>query len=109
MEIVWSPLAVDSLTAVIEYVTDNFGPAVAQKTAERILSKINKLADYPEIGVPDFELSRYRGVTVRHLVMPPNLVYYMIDKDVVVIVVVVHSKQSPQTIRKLVNDAIGRK
>ena len=109
MEIVWSPLAVDSLTAVIEYVSDNFGPIVAQKTTEKILSRINRLADYPEIGIPDFELSRHRGVMVRHLIMPPNLVYYLIDNDVVVIVVVAHSKQSPQTIRKLVSDAITRK
>ena len=41
---------------------------------------------------------------VRHLVLQPNIVYYMIDGDDIVIIAVVHAHQSQETIKNIVTD-----
>ena len=67
---------------------------------------ISELKYFPGIGVKDFELAESlgfgTGVEVRHLVLQPNIVYYMIDGDDIVIIAVVHAHQSQETIKNIV-------
>lgn len=103
MEIVWSPLAIKHLTDVLEYVEKHFGISISQKTYQRITEKITQLTIYPQIGVFDADLSSFiEGIEVRHLILPPNILYYLIDDNEIVIMAVVHSKQSPEFIRKTI-------
>ena len=103
MEIVWSSLAVEQLADVLEYVEESFGTSVARKTYQRITEKVAQLMNYPQIGVFDAGLSSLiEGVEVRHLILAPNVLYYLIDNNEIVIMAVVHSKQSPEFIRKRV-------
>ena len=93
MEIVWSSLATDNFECVLNYVEEQFGISVAQKTYKTIISKINQLAAFPLIGIPDFDLSSFvEGGEVRYLISTPNIVYYLVDNNEVVIVAIVHSK-----------------
>ena len=103
MEIVWSSLAIEHLICVLNYVEEQFGALTAQKTHQKIVSKINQLIKYPQIGIPDFNFYSFVGeVEVRYLTLSPNLIYYLIDGSEVVVVAILHSQQSPETIRKVV-------
>ena len=108
MEIVWSRLGERLFKSVLEYVEDNFGENVARQTFRRITEKVEQLKYFPGIGVKDFELAESlgfgTGVEVRHLVLQPNIVYYMIDGDDIVIIAVVHAHQSQETIKNIVTD-----
>lgn len=108
MEIVWSRLGERLFKSVLEYVEDNFGENVARQTFHRITEKVEQLKYFPGIGVKDFELAESlgfgTGVEVRHLVLHPNIVYYMVDEDDIVIIAVVHAHQSQETIKNIVAD-----
>lgn len=92
--------------SVLEYVEYNFGENVARQTFHRITEKVEHLKYFPGIGVKDFELAESlgfgAGVEVRHLVLQPNIVYYMIDGDDIVIIAVVYAYQSQETIKNIV-------
>lgn len=109
MEIVWSQLAYEHLMDVLTYVEDNFGTLVAQKTRRKIQDKVNLLAMHPQIGIIDSDFSIiFNGLTVRHLKLSPNVVYYLIDENRVVIVAILHSKQSPETVRNIIFDFVNQ-
>jgi toxin ParE1/3/4 len=105
MEIVWSSLATEHFARVLNYVEEYFGSSIAQKTYQTITAKVNQLAAFPQIGIPDFNLSSsIKGLEVRHLIIAPNIVYYLIDHNEVVIVIIVHFKQSPDTVRGIISE-----
>ena len=93
---------------MLEYVEHNFGENVARQTFRRITEKAEQLKYFPGIGVKDFELAEslgfVTGLEVRHLVLQPNIVYYMVDGDDIVIIAVVHAHQSQETIKNLATD-----
>ncbi|MDP3684796.1 MAG: type II toxin-antitoxin system RelE/ParE family toxin [Ignavibacteria bacterium] len=63
MKIVWSPLAVERLEAVFEYIS-NDNLAAAQKMVDRILKRVDSLAIFPERGrkVPEANREEIREV-----------------------------------------------
>lgn len=73
MEIVWSKLAKELLQSVLDYESEQLGESVALKTLEKIDAKVRRLALYPQIGVPDWNLSFSDSVQVRHLNLTPKL------------------------------------
>lgn len=105
MEIVWSSLAVEHLIYVLNYVEEQFGVLTAQKTHQKIISKVNQLIKFPQIGIPDFNFFSAVGeLEVRYLILSPNIVYYLIDGNEVVVVAVLHSRQSLETIHKIITN-----
>jgi toxin ParE1/3/4 len=104
MEIVWSSLATEHFVCVLNYVEKHFGFLIAQKTYNTIITGINRLAVFPQTGTPDFDLSSFiKDIEIRHLIFTPNIVYYLIDHNEIVIVAIVHSKQSPETVRGIIS------
>ena len=101
MVIVWSDLAKALLKAALEYVEEQFGAMVARQTLEKIDRKVRQLERNPEMGISDFQLSS-EGIAVRHLIVHPNVVYYFKDENEIVIIAVMHSKQSPKTVRRII-------
>ena len=111
MEIVWSDLGAGLFRAVLEYVEDNYGENVARQTFHRITEKVEQLEHFPGIGVKDFDLEPTEfgsSAEVRHLILYPNIVYYLIDGDEVVIIAVLHALQSRETVRKIVASFIEK-
>ena len=101
MEIVWSKLAYEHFLEILIYVENNFGMLTAQKTRQKIQDKVNLLAKHPYIGIIDSDFSTlFNNITVRHLKLSPNVIYYLIDENRIVIAAMLHSKQSPETVRK---------
>lgn len=105
MEIKWLPFATEQLAHVIQYVADEFGRSVALRTLKRIQNKVNRLQRFPESGTWDKAFSTSQRI-VRHLNIYPNIVFYLIDEDEVVVISVMHCKQSPQTMNRTIEYAI---
>lgn len=101
MEIVWSPLAKQQLREIAQYVEDNFGINTSKKTIDEIQKKTSKLLLFPESGSYDKDLSTNNYV-VRHITKHPNLVYYIVDGNLIVIMAIAHERQSPTAISKMI-------
>ena len=109
MEIVWSKLAYEHFLEILIYVENNFGMLTAQKTRQKIQDKVNLLAKHPYIGIIDSDFSTlFNNITVRHLKLSPNVIYYLIDENRIVIAAMLHSKQSPETVRKTISEFMMR-
>ena len=112
MEIVWSDLGAGLFKAVLEYVEDNYGENVARQTFHRITEKVEQLKYFPGIGVKDFDLEPTEfssSIEVRYLILYPNIVYYLIDGDEVVIIAVLHAQQSRETIKTIISEFIEKR
>ena len=58
-----------------------------------------------EILIIDSDFSTlFNNITVRHLKLSPNVIYYLIDENRIVIAAMLHSKQSPETVRKTISE-----
>lgn len=100
MEIIWSDVAFRHLNSVLDYVGENFGMKTVEKTLKRIDKKVENLSKFPEQGVLDrkYSTSKY---SVHHINVQPNVIYYMLYPDAIVIGVIVHQKQSPQSVNSI--------
>ena len=57
------------------------------------------------VGIIDSDFSTlFNNITVRHLKLSPNVIYYLIDENRIVIAAMLHSKQSPETVRKTISE-----
>lgn len=102
VEIQWSTLAKKQLRDVGQYVLENFGERTAIKTLERISKKVEGLYRFPESGSYDKKYST-EFYTVRHLILHPNIVYYIQEGNRITIMAVVHERQSPKTISDMIH------
>lgn len=103
MEIIWSDFATQNLDSVLDYVEEKYGAAVANKTLHKIAEKVNVLSKFPESGVLDRKYST-EEYTVHHFKLDPNVVYYMLYHDAIVVGVIVHTKQSPKTVDRILKN-----
>ena len=101
MELRWLPFASEQLKVVAEYVKENFGESTAKNSIRKILDKVNGLKLSPDTGIWDKKYST-EEVKVRHLNIGPNMVFYLVDEDEVVVVAVMHYKQSPATMNSTI-------
>ena len=107
MVVRWLTFAQDQLKGVVQYVMDNFGVMTAKKSLCKILNDTDTLGKYPTKGIYDKKFSK-NGIEVRHLNTGPNMVYYLIDENEVVILAVMHYRQSVNTINRAIRYAIGK-
>lgn len=107
MVVRWLSFAQDQLKDIVQYVIDNFGEMTAKKALRRILDDTETLGKYPTKGIYDKKFSK-NGIEVRHLNIGPNMVYYLIDEDEVVVIAVMHYRQSVNTINRAIRYAIGK-
>ena len=99
MEVVWSDLALTQLDEVMDYVEEHFGLLTSQKVLHNILEKTDELAQYSTHGIYDARYTSWvagQDMVIRHMLLVPNRVYYLIDDEHVVIMGIVHVKRSPQ-------------
>ena len=101
MEVRWLPFAQEQLEVVVRYVVDNFGEMTAKNSLQSILDKVDALRDCPERSVWDKKFSTPL-VKVRHLNIGPTVLYYLLDQEEVVVIAVMHCKQSPATVNRTI-------
>ena len=105
MEVIWSDLALQQLDAVVDYVEENFGVMTARKSLRKILEKTDELAVYAGHGIYDAKYTSLvadEQMVIRHLFIAPNRIYYLVDTDKVVIMGIVHVRQSPRTVTSMI-------
>ncbi len=103
MEVIWSKTALRHLGDIVQYVADNFGQTYALKSVERIQKKVESLRRFPESGVLDRRFST-KDYTVHHISLAPNVLYYVVFPEAVVIGIIVHTKRSPRYVNRLMKD-----
>ncbi len=100
MEVIWSDLAMRNLQNIAEYVSDKFGDMVSEQSISEIVKKVEGLTRFPESGVLDAAYSS-SSFSVHHITLNPNVVYYLLEKDAIVVMAIIHVKRSPRYVNKL--------
>ena len=86
--IIWSPLAVDDLRSIRDYI-GQFNPSAAARLAARLIATAESLRDYSERG------RKARGKQRELVVVWPYIIRYRIEDERVVILRVRHGARRP--------------
>lgn len=84
MKILWSPLSVERLEEIFEYISKNNSQA-AQKMVGRIFKKVETLSEYPERGrkVPEVKREEIREVFLGEY----RIIYRVESKKIIVLTI----------------------
>lgn len=105
MEIVWLASAIEDFVSLLEKVDSLFRKAVATKVKYKISSHINLLASFPCMGMRDFYFSDDK-YDVRYLINTPNVIYYAISRNEILIISILDTRQSPEMIRHTIAEIL---
>lgn len=86
-EIIWAPRALEDLERLLNYIATD-APVAATRFAQRVIKRIEQLADHPESGnyVPEDDTLGYR-----QLLLGNYRIIYRVDKAVVYIIAIHHA------------------
>ena len=89
MKIIWSPLAIDRITEIAEYISDD-SPVSAERWIDSIFKKVARLKKYPESGriVPELNFS-----SIREIISANYRIIYRIKQESIVVLTVRHGRQ----------------
>ena len=94
MKIRWTAIAADDLKSLHEYLSDH-APGHADSMVERILSSIDVLEQYPNLGRP----GRLEGTRELVITGTPFIVFYRLRKNQAEILDVLHAARKwPDTL-----------
>jgi len=89
MKIIWSPLAVERMTEITDYISrDN--PMIAQKWAKAVFDKIENIQEFPLMGRVVPEANRKE---IRELLFKNYRIIYRVGTDHISILTIRHGKQ----------------
>ena len=89
MRIIWSPLAVERVSEISDYIAED-NPEASMTWVESILEIIERLRDYPESGRVVPELAK---PTIREIIHGHYRIIYKIQQQEIFILTVRHFKQ----------------
>ena len=84
MTVGWGPTALRDIESLHAYVAED-NVAAAAETVERILSGIEALSRFPEMG------RKGRVPGTRELIISPYVVVYRVSEDTVELIAIIHS------------------
>lgn len=89
MKIVWSPLAVERASEIVDYISQD-RPSAADNWIHTVSSKVEQLQSYPEIGriVPEINDRLFR-----ELIYGNYRIVYQIETNQISILTIRHGKQ----------------
>ena len=89
MKIIWSPLAVDKVAEIANYIAKE-KPTTAENWVDKIFSKVESLASSPKSGriVPEINKDQYREIIYGNY-----RIVYRIEEKRISILTVRHGKQ----------------
>ncbi|MDR0905612.1 MAG: type II toxin-antitoxin system RelE/ParE family toxin [Oscillospiraceae bacterium] len=88
-KIEWSQRAVDNLHSIEDYIAAD-SPIQAKKVVNEIISRVEDLQVFPEIGSPVLE---FPEMNLRQLIKYSYRIIYSYDGKVVHIITVIHGKR----------------
>ncbi len=88
-KIIWTEPALIDLNEIAEYIAID-KPTAANNLVQKILTKTERLADFPNSGrnPPELKKSRYREIIVN-----PCRILYRIDEDTIYVLYVMRSER----------------
>ena len=89
MNIQWSPLAIDRLSEISNYIAQD-NPNAAERWVLSIFDRVEQIKDFAESGQPVPEIKRK---DIRQLVISNYRIIYRVDGKTVSILTVRHSRQ----------------
>ena len=89
MNIIWSPLSVERLEAIFEYISNDYRSA-AMKMIDKIFSKVETLRDYPQIGRKVPEVNREE---IRQISLGEYRIIYRVERSRIIILTIRNFKQ----------------
>jgi len=89
MKIIWTELAIEKLEEYADYIAMD-KPGAALEWAEKIQELTNNLKQFPQLGRVVPEIGRSE---IRELIEGEYRIIYRIDKKVISILTIYHSKQ----------------
>lgn len=93
MRIDYSPMALEDLKDINDYLLENWGESMAKKSLRKIISDINTLSEYGRLGS---DLGQIIDVPTkyRYILSEKNYVFYYLEVDKIKIVRVLHERQN---------------
>lgn len=89
MKIKWSPLAVERLTSIINFISED-KPIATSNLSTSIFNAVERLIDFPQSGrmIPELDSPKFREIFVKNY-----RVIYTVIEDVVYILTIRHQVQ----------------
>ena len=89
MKIIWSPLAIDRSSEIVDYIAQD-KPSAAEKWISTVFSKVEQLKSSPEIGriVPELNNAQFREIIYGNY-----RIIYRIEKKQISVLTIRHGKQ----------------
>lgn len=89
MKVTWSPLAIERVQEISEYIQQD-SPIAAERFVEAIFNEVHRLKDFPSLGriIPDFPNLPYRELIFENY----RIIYRSTDSEIIVISIR-HQKQ----------------
>ena len=94
-EVLWAPQAIDDIAAIRAFIAQD-SPAYAKLIAERLVSAVERLREFPESGriVPERQ-----NPAIREIIVPPyRIVYRLWGSSVQIATVFRGSRELPKTV-----------
>jgi toxin ParE1/3/4 len=89
MRIIWSPLSVDRMSEIAEYITQD-NPRTAERWIDEIFAKVEQLKPFPEMDliVPETNHRKVREPIYSHY-----RIVYRIEQEQISVLTIRHGKQ----------------
>lgn len=102
-EIQWLKEAENELANIIDYVLQNHGQNVALEVYDNVISRIDLLAEFPELGTCEKKYS-FKGQPLRVLHSWHTRVFYSIQDTRIIIVLLWNNRMDDRAIGKILSE-----
>ena len=102
-EIKWLKEAENEFASIIGYVLDIYGQNVAFQVYDNIISQIDLLLDFPELGTTE-TTHKYNGKVLRILHSKHIRIFYYIQDAKIVIVLLWNNRMDDKAIKKILSE-----
>lgn len=99
-EIQWLKEAENELASIVGYVLDIHGQNVALQVYDNIISQIDLLSDFPELGTTE-TTHKYNGKILRVLHSKHVRIFYYIQETKIIIVLLWNNRMDGRAINKI--------
>lgn len=102
-EIQWLKEAEDELADIIDYVLQNQGQNVALQVYDNIISRIELLAEFPELGTYEKKY-KFRSEPLRVLHSWHTRVFYSVRETEIIIVLLWNNRMDDKVLGKVISE-----
>mgnify|MGYP003003515448 CR=1 FL=1 len=106
MEIVWSDLAFESFSDILQYIQGFFGKKTADSIAAKMISFVESLGHSPRMGRELLHLSRYGEE--RCAFYKQNHIYYQVFENRIEVIIIWDGRQDPRHLQNLLIDFLTK-